>query len=90
MESKIVDTLFLCAVKLGSEDEEIPRQVMEPRWAMREGSEAAALFEEFASTGRLHICEAGLSGLPKLLGIETAIASHEGGAGYAHRIQRGD
>lgn len=42
MESKIVDTLFLCAVKLGSEDEEIPRQVMEPRWAMREGSEAAA------------------------------------------------
>ena len=30
------------AVKLGSEDEDIPRQVMEPRWAMREGREAAS------------------------------------------------
>ena len=30
------------AVTLGSEDEDIPRQVMEPRWAMREGREAAS------------------------------------------------
>ncbi len=39
-----------------------------------EDSEAASLLGEFGGTGRLHVCEAGLSGLPKLLGIETIAA----------------
>ena len=40
--AKSLTPFFCVQSSLGSEDEEIPRQVMEPRWAMREGSEAAA------------------------------------------------
>ena len=38
-------------------------------------SEAASLLGEFGSTSRLHVCDAGLSDIPKLLGIETTVTA---------------
>jgi FMN phosphatase YigB (HAD superfamily) len=48
---------------------------------VEEGSEAAALLEEYAGTGRLHVCEAGLAGLPQLLGIAATGDPAEAAAG---------
>jgi len=39
-----------------------------------EGSEAAALLEQYGEE-RLHVCEGGLEGLPKLLGIDGSAGS---------------